>query len=217
MKCDNFEIEIDKIPVNMEIKYLNQRCLLIGSSEVINYKQFKFNKNIQIEYKNLLNYIFNKKLPSCIKENGKYTFEDYYNIKNKLIFNEYNELEEYFLNQFKKQINDLYKEILKIIKIQYPLFSSEYMKLNMVNESGEFENLIFENNDKNNNQDISKIEVILELFKMLKCNSVNANLKKLNKTTQFGDRVGRKNSINIKSGTLIYKSPTGLKEKKYEF
>ena len=87
----------------------------------------------------------------------------------------------------------------------------------MVNESGEFENLIFENSDKNNNQDISKIEVILELFKMLKCNVVNANLNKLNKTTQFGDRVGRKNSINIKSGTLIYKSPTGLKEKKYEF
>ena len=52
---------------------------------------------------------------------------------------------------------------------------------------------------------------------MLKSNSENANLKELNKTEKFSDRVGRKGSKNINYGIIYNKSVTGLKEDSYEF
>ncbi len=73
------------------------------------------------------------------------------------------------------------------------------------------------NEEKKDTKELTKVDVVLELFKLLKCNSCNANLKLLNKTIKFSDRVGRKHGVNIKTGTLIYKSPAGLKEKRYEF
>ena len=55
-------------------------------------------------------------------------------------------------------------------------------------------------------------KVILELFKLFKCSSTNANLK------EFGlsDRIGRLSGINIKDGYIITNSTTGLKEFKYK-
>ena len=48
---------------------------------------------------------------------------------------------------------------------------------------------------------------------MYHCNSVNANL------SEFGlsDRIGRLSGNNITSGTIIFKSITGIWESKYEF
>ncbi|MDY3801675.1 MAG: type II CRISPR RNA-guided endonuclease Cas9 [Bacilli bacterium] len=61
-----------------------------------------------------------------------------------------------------------------------------------------------------------KIQLIKELLKMIHANSANANLKFLN-TKGLDDRVGRLAGINITTGTIIYQSPAGLKENKYEF
>ena len=55
-------------------------------------------------------------------------------------------------------------------------------------------------------------KVILELFKLFKCSSINADLKEFG----LGDRIGRLNSVNIKDGYIITKSTTGLKEFKYK-
>ena len=52
---------------------------------------------------------------------------------------------------------------------------------------------------------------------MLKCNPTNANLEKLNKTVKFNNRVGRINGVNVITATIVNKSITGLKERKYEF
>ena len=60
-----------------------------------------------------------------------------------------------------------------------------------------------------------KEKALKELFNLLKCNSKCANLKFLNfKASSY---FGKKNGRIISNATIIYKSPTGLKEKKYEF
>ena len=51
---------------------------------------------------------------------------------------------------------------------------------------------------------------------MIHANSANANLKFLN-TKGLDDSVGWLTGINITTGTIIYQSPAGLKENKYEF
>ena len=56
-------------------------------------------------------------------------------------------------------------------------------------------------------------KVIIELFKLYHCNSVNANLKEFG----LGDRIGRLSGNNITTGVLKFKSVTGIKEEKYEF
>ena len=213
LKCDNYEILIEKIPINTEIIYSNQNTNLVGSTEVSNNVQFKLKRTEQIKYKDLLNFIFNSHYPLCTKEKDEYLYDN-------IEFDSYDLFKEYILKEFNNQINNFYDLILNIMEKYYPLYESELERLKEVNTSGEFNNLQLINldkKDKSKDNEITKVEVIKEIFKMLKCNSVNANLKKLNKTIKFSDRVGRKNSITIKKGTLIYKSPTGLKEKKYEF
>ena len=213
LKCDNYEILIEKIPINTEIIYSNQNTNLVGSTEVSNNVQFKLKRTEQIKYKDLLNFIFNSHYPVCTKEKDKYLYDN-------IEFDSYDLFKEYILKEFNNQINNFYDLILNIMEKYYPLYESELERLKEVNTSGEFNNLQLINLDeksKTKDNEITKVEVIKEIFKMLKCNSVNANLKKLNKTIKFSDRVGRKNSITIKKGTLICKSSTGLKEKKYEF
>jgi len=73
-----------------------------------------------------------------------------------------------------------------------------------------------ENYEASKKGNISKVIIIKRLFTMLKCNSSNANLEKL-KTLKFGERVGRISGKNITSATIINKSVTGLKVRKYEF
>ena len=70
---------------------------------------------------------------------------------------------------------------------------------------------------KDNELNISKIEVIKEIAKVTKFNSINANLAKFNCSIKFTDRIGRNSKLNIKNGILINQSVTGLWSRKYEF
>ena len=200
LNCDNYIIEKDRIPFNIEIIYKNQKCCITGcgtkSAEVINNIEFKLTKEEQIKYKNLLNFIFNQRIPSY-----KNNFEG----------------KKYWLEIFDKQIIELYDLILDKIELFYPLYSNELEKFKLLKSLNKFQNLNLQvNNDDKTS--ISKVEVIQEIFKMLKCNSTNANLDKIKlHDKKMSSRIGRQSGINIKSGTLIFKSPAGLKESRYEF
>lgn len=85
-------------------------------------------------------------------------------------------------------------------KSVYPLFESSITKIEEQLELNEL-----------NYEELSKI--ILELFKIYHCNSVNGNLKDFG----LGDRIGRLSGNSITKGTMIFKSITGLKECSYEF
>lgn len=106
----------------------------------------------------------------------------------------------------------------------YPLYHSITDKLNKVKNSGEFYklNLVSDNSSVNKEKEISKVNIISEIFKMLKYDSSNANLKMLNKTQKFTDREGRiRKKIESKNGNnsmvLITQTYTGISERYYEF
>lgn len=212
LSCSEYKVLKTKIPFNILIQYKGQLCSLTGcavkSAEVINAVQFKLKKDEQIKYKDLLNFIFNKNYP----DKNKFIKDE--KMREELINRD--DYKIYCENIFDKQIDDLFKLILDKIKTDYPLYDSIYLKLYKIYEDGTFFNLMLINKNVNN-KDISKVQVILELFKMLGFNSSNANLEKIKGSVKFNDRIGRNNGVNIKSGILIYKSVTGLKENKYEF
>ena len=85
-------------------------------------------------------------------------------------------------------------------KVNFPLFKREIENI---------ENNI--NIYSMNFYELSKI--ITELFKLYHCNSVNANLKEFG----LGNRLGRLSGNNITTGTLKFKSVTGIKEEIYKF
>ena len=88
----------------------------------------------------------------------------------------------------------------------------ELIKIENAVKSGEFRNL-----ELVSKEGISKKEVIIQILRMLKTDSGNANLKLFNKTEKFSDRVGRKNSITLSNGSIFNCSVTGIKEDIYEF
>ena len=198
-------IKKDKMPFNLLINYKNQNCLITGSGELANAREFVLTKKEQIKYKYLLNYIFNNKYPNKEK----------YLIENNLTNVDNETYKKYYYDYFDNQINELFDFIIDYIKNNYPLYESISNKLNLVKESNEFYYLTLE--DKADKNSISKVDVIKQLFIMLKCNSTNANLEKLNGTTKFSSRVGRLSGVNVTTATIINKSITGLKERKYEF
>ena len=84
-------------------------------------------------------------------------------------------------------------------KKNYPLFESEITKIE--------EKINF------NEMNIDELEkIIVQLFTIYHCNSVNGNLKDFG----LGDRIGRLSSKTIDSGIIISTSITGIKESKYE-
>lgn len=206
IKNNDYIIIKDKIPFKSLIKFKGQLCYIVGSNEVCNGVELQLSKEKQIEYKYLLNFICNNKYPNYkVLEDGiikKYNLNINYNNK------------QYWNNVFNEQINEFFKYLLNLVKEKYPLFKGEIEKLSLVEESHEFANLPLIDNDN-----ISKKEVIIQMLKMFKANSENANLEKLNKTCKFSNRVGRKNGNNINSFILYNKSVTGLKEDEldYEF
>lgn len=112
---------------------------------------------------------------------------------------------QYILNNKKQYLSDAENYSDEIIDFLvnldiYPLFKKELDKIKNKLEFGSL------------NLDQKK-KIIIELFKMYHCNSVNASL------TEFGlgDRIGRMSGNNITSGTIISKSVTGIWESKYEF
>lgn len=112
---------------------------------------------------------------------------------------------QYILNNKKQYLLDAENYSDEIIDFLvnldiYPLFKKE---LDKIKNKLEFGGLNLD----------QKKKIIIELFKMYHCNSVNASL------TEFGlgDRIGRMSGNNITSGTIISKSVTGIWESKYEF
>ena len=85
-------------------------------------------------------------------------------------------------------------------KKNYPLFQNEIEKI---------QNKICY--PKLSQEQIEKI--IIEILKIYSCSSTNANLSDFG----LGDRMGRLSGFNIDSGTIINKSVTGLRTRKYEF
>ncbi len=84
------------------------------------------------------------------------------------------------------------------IKKKYPLFEKEITK---IDQTLKWEKL--------NLEELTKI--IKEILKLYHCNSQNANLKEFG----LGDRIGRLSGNNLTSGILIFKSATGIREKRY--
>lgn len=210
--CTEYRVLKSQIPFNILIKYKKQLCSITGcgvkAAEVINATEFKLKREEIIKYNDLLNFIFNNEYP----DKNKFIKDDI--IKSK--FTNRDDYKNYCEDIFNQQIDELFKLIIKKASTDYPLYENVFDKLCKVDEENVFNNLNLVNkniNDKN----ISKKQVILELFKMLKFNSTNANLEKLKCSVKFNDRVGRNPGINIKNGIFIYKSVTGLRERKYEF
>lgn len=209
---DSYIIEKQKIPFNTLIEYEKQKFLITGcgiaSAELINATEFILSKSVQDKYKYLLNYVFNKKYPNM--EN--YLENSNINIEN------YNDYKFYCQTIFNEQAIDLFKYIIEYISSNCPLYGKIAENLSLVQDSGEFYNLPFDVSiDEERKGLISKTIILNQLFVLLKCNSTNANLSKLNKTIKFSDRVGRISGKNVKTGTIITKSVTGLKERRYEF
>lgn len=203
LKTETYEIIKDKIPFNQKMIYKNQMTEITGcgnSAEVVNATELKFNKEFQKKYKHLLNFIFNNKYP-------EYTNKDISYIEHK----------EKWEQEFDSQINILFEKIIDKINEKYPLYNDFYNKLLVVKQSGEFNEIQLKNSNNYKEKQISKVQVIKEILKLLKCDSGNADLSLLDKNVKFSDRIGRKSSVNIDHAKLITQSVTGLKEQIYEF
>lgn len=96
--------------------------------------------------------------------------------------------------------SDSILEYLLSLENEYPLFAKDIIKIKNMYKT---QNLTLK----------EKENIIIELFKLFHCNSVNANLSAF----KLGNRIGRLSGNNITSGTIITKSVSGIKESKYEF
>lgn len=106
---------------------------------------------------------------------------------------------------YDNQLTDIINYVLNKIEKEYVLYNNLISELRGYLNNESIKNLSIEDKEK----------TLKELFNLLKCNSKCANLKFLNfKASSY---FGKKNGRIISNATIIYKSPTGLKEKKYEF
>ena len=113
---------------------------------------------------------------------------------------------EYILNNNKnyemeaiKYSDDIVNYLLSL-ENEYPLFAKEITR---IREKLDLFELTLQD----------KKRIIVELFKLFHCNSVNANLSSYN----LGDRIGRLSGNNVTTGVIFNKSVTGIKESFYEF
>lgn len=107
-----------------------------------------------------------------------------------------------------KVINDELelKILLEIIDFLY----------NLVDKYPLFKNEIIKIKNTLNINDLDKKElykILKQIFIIYSCKSKNANLKEFG----LGDRIGRLSGNSITSGTLIYKSVTGIKQDEFSF
>ena len=116
-------------------------------------------------------------------------------------------------NRRTKDINDeLYEEYLKEI--------IEYIIVKIQKEYMLYENLLEGMKEMFGNRadELSleeKENTIKEMFKLLKCNSANANFKFLN--SKYSSAFGKKNDRIISNAFIINKSTAGIREKVDEF
>lgn len=164
------------IPFYSLFDWNGQICYLVGASdkvEVINAKEFKFDKAFFIKYKSSLNKLFN---------NHRVEIENYDN-----------------------NLNDIITYIVDKIEKEYILYN------NLVSELKSMIN--YDNLDINSTE--NKEKIIIELLKLLKCNSSNANFKFLN--DKYSSAFGKRHRRTIENVIVKRNSYTGIWSKYNEF
>lgn len=195
---DNYIKKLDFIKSHLGTKKFKILKDKIPFETMINYKgQLTYIKGYGNANKDCtLSNAFELKISKELMKKWKYTLNKIINEKNIPIVNNLPIITE----------EEMHNHLIEILNY---LFSQK-------NNFVLFENIInkIENNiDINRLSDEKLIKIIIEILKMFKCTSDNANLK------DFGlsSRLGMLNGKVLTTGTLIFKSTTGIKERRYEF
>lgn len=164
-----------------------KKCSIPFETEIIYNNQNVFIKGYSIGHKNCeISNAIQLKIAKDKMKHWKYALQYLLNDKKQ------------YIDFAEKYVNEIYDFLINLDL--FPLFNKELDKLkNKVN----FEDLALDQQKK----------ITKELFKMLHCNSVNANLSEFG----LGDRMGRLSGYNITNGIIISKSVTGIRESRYEF
>ena len=164
-----------------------KKCSIPFETEIIYNNQNVFIKGYSIGHKNCeISNAIQLKIAKDKMKHWKYALQYLLNDKKQ------------YIDFAEKYVNEIYDFLINLDL--FTLFNKELDKIkNKVN----FGSLILEQQKK----------IIKELFKMLHCNSVNANLSEFG----LGDRMGRLSGYNITDGIIISKSVTGIRESRYEF
>lgn len=164
-----------------------KKCSIPFETEIIYNNQNVFIKGYSIGHKNCeISNAIQLKIAKDKMKHWKYALQYLLNDKKQ------------YIDFAEKYVNEIYDFLINLDL--FPLFNKELDKLkNKVN----FEDLALDQQKK----------ITKELFKMLHCNSVNANLSEFG----LGDRMGRLSGYNITDGIIISKSVTGIRESRYEF
>lgn len=160
------------IPFYSLLNWNGQICYLVGASnyvEVVNGKEFKFNKDDMIKYKHSLNRLFNDR-------------------KQEMDVVKYND-----------DLINIIKRIIEKIDSDYSLYKSLIPELKEM----------IGYNDLTNLSEEEKENTIIELMKLLKCNSQNANFKFL--SSNFSSAFGKKHGRTIENCIIYNKSKTGIR------
>ena len=197
------------IPIAIEVKSVKDKRVKVNfikehlkESEDITILKDNISYEIELVYKNQNVYVkgYSIKNKVCEVANARQLKikKDYMLKWNKALAYILNNIKEYESDALKYS-DDIISYLLSL-ENEYPLFAKEIIK---IKENLNLSKLTLEDKKK----------VIIELFKLFHCNSVNANLSSYN----LGDRIGRLSGNNITTGVIINKSVTGIKESFYEF
>ncbi len=106
---------------------------------------------------------------------------------------------------YNNQLTEMINYVIDKIEKEYKLYFNLIPELRSYINQNTIENMDIETKEK----------TLLELFKLLKCNSQTANLKHLNEKASA--RFGRIKGKKISNATIIKKSPCGIRVYKDEF
>lgn len=212
-KLENIPIYIDvKKDINLIYDYLKISLGLDENSEL---------KILEDENGNMLKIPFNSKLITDDKICTLVSATEYANNVEFKIDNKHYMMWKDSLNhllnnkklsitedRYECDLNEILDYIIYTLEAKYPIYSN---CINYIKELIRLYNMIEK-----------KEIIIIELLKMLKCDSQNGNFTKLKNKDEEGliklnDRLGRQSGKKITSGEIIIQSPTGVKTKIYEF
>lgn len=177
INCKDYKILKNKVPLNTELLFNNQRVLISGYSiahkgnELRNFVELKIRKENYIKWKFTLNRLLNNKKDAI------------------------NDLE------YKEDLIEILKFLLTL-QDKYPLVDGDLSKIK---------------DYFNKNIDLLELErlenftkQVLLIFNSSKKTASLSNYKLKNEMGRLADK-------KLTQGTIIYKSITGIREKKYEF
>ena len=109
------------------------------------------------------------------------------------------------IEKYEKDLEYIIKYIVNTIEKEFLLYKNLISELKEMIQFNNLSLLSLEDKEK----------IIIELFKLLKCDSGNANFKFLN--SKFSSAFGKKNDRTISHAKVHNKSVTGIRDKTYEF